>query len=82
MYGDCCHPARFAGEQTLKTSEAQGCRAQLISALPSVPEVPRSIPGDITSLLQLLSFLCNFTFTFKYPRAEHLWREGGGGGRG
>ena len=34
--------------------------AQLVSARPSVREVPSSIPGDITSLFQLLSFLCSF----------------------
>jgi len=34
--------------------------AQLLSAQPSVLEVPNSIPGDITPLFQLLSFLCSF----------------------
>ena len=34
--------------------------AQLVSAQPSVREVPSSIPGDITSLFQLLSCLCSF----------------------
>ena len=34
--------------------------AQLVSARPSMREVPSSIPGDITSLSQLLSFLCSF----------------------
>ena len=34
--------------------------AQLVSAWPSVRGVPSSIPGDITSLFQLLSFLCSF----------------------
>ena len=41
--------------------EGGGARvAQLVSARPSVHEVPSSIPGDITSLFQLLSFLCSF----------------------
>ena len=33
---------------------------QLVSAWSSVHEVPTSIPGDMTSLFQLLSFLCSF----------------------
>ena len=35
---------------------------QLVSAWPSVHEVPSSIPGDIASLFQLLSFLCSFDY--------------------
>ena len=39
----------------------QSARVQSwFSARPSVREVPSSIPGDITSLFQLLSFLCSF----------------------
>ena len=34
--------------------------AQLVSARPSVREVPISIRGDIISLFQILSFLCSF----------------------
>ena len=34
--------------------------AQLVSAQPSVREVPSPIPGVNTSLFQLLSFLCSF----------------------
>ena len=34
--------------------------AQLGSARSSEREVPSSIPDDITSLFQLLSFLCSF----------------------
>ena len=34
--------------------------AKLVSAWPSVRGVPSSIPGDITSSFQLLSFLCSF----------------------
>ena len=34
--------------------------AQLVSARPSVGEVPSSIRGDIISLFQILSFLCSF----------------------
>ena len=34
--------------------------AQLVSARPSVREVPSSIRGDIISLFQILSFLCSF----------------------
>ena len=34
--------------------------AQLVSARPSVREVPSVIPGDITSAFHLLSFLCSF----------------------
>ena len=33
---------------------------QLVTARPSVREVSRSIPGDITSLFQFFSFLCSF----------------------
>ena len=36
--------------------------AKLVSARPSVREVPSSIPGDIASLFQLLSFLCSFDY--------------------
>ena len=35
---------------------------QLVSAWPSVHEVPSSIPGDNASLFQLLSFLCSFDY--------------------
>ena len=35
---------------------------QLDSAWPLVHEVPSSIPGDIASLLLLLSFLCSFDY--------------------
>ena len=35
---------------------------QLVSAWPSVHEVPSSIPGDIAALFQLLSFLCSFDY--------------------
>ena len=39
----------------------QSARVQSwFSARPSEREVPSSIPGDITSLFQLLSFLCSF----------------------
>ena len=39
----------------------QSARVQSwLSARPSEREVPSSIPGDITSLFQLLSFLCSF----------------------
>ena len=36
--------------------------AQLVSAQPSVREVPSSIPGVNTPLFQLLSFLCSFDY--------------------
>ena len=42
--------------------------AQLASARPLVREVPNSIPGDVTSLFQLLSALCSFN-CFKYFKA-------------
>ena len=37
-----------------------GRMAQLGSARPSERDVPNSIPDDITSLFQLVSFLCSF----------------------
>ena len=50
--------------------------AQLVSAQPSVREIPSSIPGVNTSLFQLLSFLCSLT-SFKYPYNGALMeREG------
>ena len=39
--------------------------AELVSARPSVREVLSSIPLDMTSFFQLLSFLC--LTSFKYP---------------
>ena len=47
---------------------------QLVSAWPSVHEVPSSIPGDIASLFQLLSFLCSFD----YNVALDTLKTGGG----
>ena len=44
----------------LKKEEEAARVAQLVSARPSMRVVPSSIPGDITSLCQLLSFLCSF----------------------
>ena len=41
--------------------------ARLASARPLVREVPSSRPGQITSLFQLLSFLCSF----KHHKTEH-----------
>ena len=47
---------------------------QLVSAWPSVHEVPSSIAGDIASLFQLLSFLCSFD----YNVALDTLKTGGG----
>ena len=47
----------------------------LVSALPSVHKVTSSIPGDITSLFQLLSFLCSW-LAWNTLNTEHWWREG------
>ena len=45
---------------SLKNNILKARVVHLVSARPSVHEVLNLIPGDITSLFQLLSFLCSF----------------------
>ena len=67
------------------TKKAQMHRSKngtlLVRVWPLVREVPSLIPGEITSLFQLLSFLWYLALTsFKYPKNKALiegW-EGGG----
>ena len=49
----------------------------LVSVQRSVREVPRSIPSDITSLCQYLSFLCSSNGSFKHFKNGALMERGG-----